>query len=80
MTTPVQSLAPLIQLLFRRRPAQIRSGRAVTGVMKELYPTGSDVPAWKGTVVLASPQGDVHDLVKNIARIKAGRPPLRLDG
>jgi methylmalonyl-CoA mutase cobalamin-binding domain/chain len=41
-------------------------GRAVMGVMKELYPAGSAVPVPKGTVVIASPQGDVHDLGKNI--------------
>lgn len=41
-------------------------GRAATGVMRELYP--SDVPPAevKGAVVLGTPEGDVHDLGKNI--------------
>ncbi len=42
-------------------------GRAVTGVIKMLYP---DEPpaATRGTVVLASLEGDVHDLGKNIVK------------
>ncbi len=41
-------------------------GRAVTAVMKYLFPAGSPSPAKKGTMVLASLEGDVHDLGKNI--------------
>jgi methylmalonyl-CoA mutase cobalamin-binding domain/chain len=42
-------------------------GRAVTGVIKALYP---DAPpaATRETVVLASLEGDVHDLGKNIVK------------
>lgn len=43
------------------------AGRAVTGVIKSLYP---DAPpaATRETVALASLEGDVHDLGKNIVR------------
>jgi methanogenic corrinoid protein MtbC1 len=42
-------------------------GRAVMGVIKMLYP---DLPpsATRGTVVIASLEGDVHDLGKNIVK------------
>ena len=42
-------------------------GRAVTGVIKTLYP---DLPplATRGIVVIASLEGDVHDLGKNIVK------------
>ncbi len=42
-------------------------GRAVMGVVKTLYP---DLPplATRGTVVIASLEGDVHDLGKNIVK------------
>src|SRR5208337_1950089 len=42
-------------------------GRAVMGVIKALYP---DLPplATRGTVVIASLEGDVHDLGKNIVK------------
>lgn len=45
------------------------AGRAVTEVMKFLYP-GDSAPAGpvKGTVVLATLEGDVHDLGKNIVK------------
>lgn len=42
-------------------------GRAVTGVMKALYPD-SPPPSTKCTVVLASLEGDIHDLGKNIVK------------
>jgi methanogenic corrinoid protein MtbC1 len=44
------------------------AGRAVMGVMKELFPRGES-PAIRGTVVSASLEGDVHDLGKNILKI-----------
>lgn len=44
-------------------------GRAVMGVMDELYPRGSPPHQTKGTVVLCSIEGDVHDLGKNIVKI-----------
>jgi dimethylamine corrinoid protein len=43
-------------------------GRAVTAVMKSLFPAGSSPPARKGTAVLASLEGCVHDLGKNIVK------------
>jgi len=45
------------------------AGRAVMEVMNHVYPGGSrPVPA-KGTVVIATLEGDVHDLGKNILRM-----------
>ena len=43
-------------------------GRAVMGVIKTLY-HDAPPPATRGTVVLASLEGDVHDLGKNIVKI-----------
>jgi dimethylamine corrinoid protein len=44
-------------------------GRAVMGVIKDMFPVGlSDEPA-RGTVVLASLEGDVHDLGKNMVKM-----------
>ncbi len=45
------------------------AGRAVTGVIKELYPSGAPPLRTKGTVVTASPEGDVHDLGKNVLKV-----------
>ncbi len=42
-------------------------GRAVMGVIKTLYPD-SPPSATRGTVVIASLEGDVHDLGKNIVK------------
>ncbi len=44
------------------------AGRAVTEVMKILYPVGSTREKGKATVVIASLEGDVHDLGKNILK------------
>jgi methanogenic corrinoid protein MtbC1 len=44
------------------------AGRAVTEVMKLLYPSGSVVVTSKPSVVLAALEGDVHDLGKNILK------------
>lgn len=45
------------------------AGRAVMEVMNHVYPEGSrPVPA-KGTVVVATLEGDVHDLGKNILKM-----------
>jgi len=44
-------------------------GRAVTGVIKELYPPGAPPPQTKGTVVIGALEGDVHDLGKNILKM-----------
>jgi len=45
------------------------AGRAVMEVMKFLYPANAPRVSTKGTVVLASLEGDVHDLGKNIVRM-----------
>jgi methanogenic corrinoid protein MtbC1 len=45
------------------------AGRAVMDVMKFLYPTGIAAADSKGTVVIASMEGDVHDLGKNILKM-----------
>jgi methanogenic corrinoid protein MtbC1 len=45
------------------------SGRAVTEVMKTLYPAGIPTTGERGTVVVATLQGDVHDLGKNILKM-----------
>lgn len=45
------------------------SGRAVMGVMKELYPGDAPPPSSKATVVLAALEGDVHDIGKNIVKM-----------
>lgn len=42
-------------------------GRAVTGVLKAFYPDSLPAPT-RGTVALASLEGDVHDLGKNIVK------------
>lgn len=44
-------------------------GRAVTSVIKELFPQGTSAEPNRGTVVLASLEGDVHDLGKNITKM-----------
>ncbi len=45
------------------------AGRAVMEVMRVLYPAGTAMPATKGTVVIATLEGDVHDLGKNILKM-----------
>lgn len=44
-------------------------GRAVMGVMKELFPQGAAPEPSRGTVVVAGLEGDVHDLGKNIVKM-----------
>ncbi|MGA2507489.1 MAG: cobalamin-dependent protein [Chitinispirillaceae bacterium] len=45
------------------------SGRAVTEVMKLLYPSGLPGTSGKGKVVTVTLEGDVHDLGKNILKM-----------
>jgi dimethylamine corrinoid protein len=45
------------------------SGRAVTQVMKVLYPSGLPSKGAKGAVVMVTLEGDVHDLGKNILKV-----------
>lgn len=44
-------------------------GRAVTAVIKALFPAEAPMVPTGGTVVLASLEGDVHDLGKSIVRM-----------
>ena len=44
-------------------------GRAVTGVVHELYPDGEPPGAGLATLVIAALEGDVHDLGKNIVKM-----------
>jgi methanogenic corrinoid protein MtbC1 len=43
------------------------TGRAAMAVAREVFPEGA--PSTRGTVVIATPQGDVHDLGKNITKM-----------
>ena len=45
------------------------AGRAVMSVMNVLYPLGSSPPLTKGTIAIASLEGDIHDLGKGIVII-----------
>jgi methanogenic corrinoid protein MtbC1 len=45
------------------------AGRAVTEVMKVLQPPGAATLDAKGTIVIATLEGDVHDLGKNILKM-----------
>ncbi|MBF0103257.1 MAG: cobalamin-dependent protein [Desulfobacterales bacterium] len=45
------------------------AGRAVTSVIKTLFKTGEIPEKTKGTIVLATLEGDVHDLGKNIVKM-----------
>jgi methanogenic corrinoid protein MtbC1 len=44
------------------------AGRAVMGVIKELYPPADLPPRTKGTVIIGALEGDVHDLGKNVLK------------
>jgi methanogenic corrinoid protein MtbC1 len=44
------------------------TGRAAMAVARDTFPEGA-MPATKGTVVIATPEGDVHDLGKNLTRM-----------
>jgi methanogenic corrinoid protein MtbC1 len=44
-------------------------GRAVMGVIKELFPKGETWKPHRGTVITCSLEGDVHDLGKNILKM-----------
>lgn len=45
------------------------SGRAVMGVVREIYPDETSPPDHRGTIVLASLEGDIHDLGKHIVKM-----------
>ena len=44
-------------------------GRAVTGVMNELFPQGEGRAPTRGAVIVCSLEGDVHDLGKNVLKM-----------
>lgn len=44
-------------------------GRAITALIKQLYPLDQPPPHNRGTVLLASLEGDIHDLGKNIVKV-----------
>lgn len=44
-------------------------GRAVTAVVNEIYPEGAPPEHGKGTFVIATLEGDIHDLGKNIVKM-----------
>ncbi len=44
-------------------------GRALMGVVKELFPAGESWMPIRGTVIVCSMEGDVHDLGKNILKM-----------
>jgi methanogenic corrinoid protein MtbC1 len=45
------------------------AGRAVMEIIKFLYPAGTAKAGAKGTVVIATLEGDIHDLGKNILKM-----------
>jgi len=45
------------------------AGRAVMGVVREIYPDTKSSPARRRTVVIASLEGDIHDLGKQIVKM-----------
>jgi len=44
-------------------------GRAVSAVVRELYPEGVPPDKSRGTLIVATLEGDVHDLGKNIVKM-----------
>jgi 5-methyltetrahydrofolate--homocysteine methyltransferase len=44
-------------------------GRAITAVVDELYPEGTPPDRGRGTFVIATLEGDIHDLGKNIVKM-----------
>jgi methanogenic corrinoid protein MtbC1 len=47
-------------------------GRALTAVVNEIYPHGAPRDNTKGTIVVASLEGDIHDIGKNIVKMVLG--------
>jgi dimethylamine corrinoid protein len=45
------------------------AGRAVMGVVREIYPDETPPPNHRGTIVIASLEGDIHDLGKHIVKM-----------
>ncbi len=53
-------------------------GRALSSVVDFLYPEGSQPPKTKGTVVIASLHGDIHDIGKKIVIMVLGANGYRV--
>ncbi len=45
------------------------AGRVIMAIVTELYPTGIPSSQAKGTIIIGTPEGDIHDLGKNIVKI-----------
>lgn len=45
------------------------AGRVIMAVVNELYPRGIPSSQAKGTIIIGTPEGDIHDLGKNIVKI-----------
>ncbi len=45
------------------------AGRAIMAVVTELYPIGIPSSQANGTIIIGTPEGDIHDLGKNIVKI-----------
>ncbi len=45
------------------------AGRVIMAIVTELYPIGIPSSQAKGTIIIGTPEGDIHDLGKNIVKI-----------
>ncbi len=45
------------------------AGRVIMAIVNELYPIGIPSSQAKGTIIIGTPEGDIHDLGKNIVKI-----------
>ena len=45
------------------------AGRVIMAVVTELYPIGIPSSQANGTIIIGTPEGDIHDLGKNIVKI-----------
>jgi 5-methyltetrahydrofolate--homocysteine methyltransferase len=45
------------------------TGRAVMAVIRQLFPDGAELPDPRGNVVVAVPEGDIHDIGKAILKV-----------
>ena len=45
------------------------AGRVIMAIVTELYPIGIPSSQANGTIIIGTPEGDIHDLGKNIVKI-----------
>ncbi len=45
------------------------AGRAIIAIVVELYPNGIPASQARGIIIIGTPEGDIHDLGKNIVKI-----------